>query len=206
MQFFQSILIFATGFLILSEIRASKKTNFFVPTRLDCHLSSNLFSNYTCLLKAISRTKKIVGLRGVLAKPVNKLFVNYQLYKRYNGWQPFLMNYTFEFCNFLKDGKGLASHFYNYLYKPALPLLSKYTNINHPCPYNGTIELYEVDLNLAFKENVENLLVPSGYYKAKIEFQNSRNLPISTIIFQLLGDSGSCYDNKDDDDGHVIRE
>jgi len=106
----------------------------------------------TCLLKSVNRSYKYFSGRvNLFKKPVTKAKVNvcsvlkifynfwYQfqlslgLFKRFNGYKPFMYNYTLDLCRFLKNPKAypIADFFYG--------LLREHSNLNHTCPYNVSV-------------------------------------------------------------------
>ncbi|XP_055377867.1 uncharacterized protein LOC129609773 [Condylostylus longicornis] len=182
MKFSKVILILIIEFVLSNEIQAWKN-NLLIPTRLECDASPEWFSNYTCHIKPVSRTKKIIVAWGIIKKPINKVFMHVQIFKRFNGWQPYLINESFEGCELL-DGKKSSNSFHNYIYKISKPLLDKYTNINHPCPYNGTVELYEVDYNKVDVPAAKGTVFPSGYYKVIAKVHEANNSIIGTGVLQ----------------------
>jgi len=71
--------------------------------------------------------------------------VQFGLYKRLNGYKPFLYNMTLDGCRFLKsrNPNPIALYFYN--------LFKDYSNINHTCPYNVSIpEVVKVNIHITF--------------------------------------------------------
>ncbi|XP_055377866.1 uncharacterized protein LOC129609772 [Condylostylus longicornis] len=168
---------------MLSDEIQAWKNNFFIPTRLECDASPEWFSNYTCNIKPVSRTRKIIIARAEIRKPINKIFVKIQVFKRFSGWQPYLINHLFEACAFL-GGKKTSNILYNNFYKIIKPLFDKYTNINHECPYNGTVELYEVDYNKIDIPTAKGTIFPSGYYKAVGKIYEANNSYIGSAVFQ----------------------
>jgi len=104
-----------------------------------------------CFLKSVNRTYKYGSLKVNLHQlPVDKVKVcrwtyiftdrlydfplylqlNLALYKRLNGYKPFLYNITIDACKFIvnRNSSPVAAFIYN--------LFSPYSNMNHPCPYN----------------------------------------------------------------------
>ncbi|KRK01154.1 uncharacterized protein LOC26534479 isoform X2 [Drosophila yakuba] len=57
-----------------------------------------------CFLKSVNRTFKYVSVKVKLLKlPITKIKMHFVLYKRVNGYLPFLYNMTFDACKFLKS-------------------------------------------------------------------------------------------------------
>ncbi|XP_033158924.1 uncharacterized protein LOC117140233 isoform X2 [Drosophila mauritiana] len=57
-----------------------------------------------CFLKSVNRSYKYVSVTAKLLKiPVSKVKVRLGLYKRLNGYKPFLYNLSFDACRFLNS-------------------------------------------------------------------------------------------------------
>ncbi|XP_055390057.1 uncharacterized protein LOC129619020 [Condylostylus longicornis] len=129
MKFVSIIVFIVVSQVLLVEILAWEK-NIFEPTRLECIRNPERISNCTGLIKHESRNKKVISFQVDLVKPINAAFLTVQLYKRFNGWQPYMVNFTSNFCEFMKSGKA------NYVVKLMAPIFFEHSNVNHSCPYN----------------------------------------------------------------------
>ncbi|KRG00057.1 uncharacterized protein Dwil_GK18975 [Drosophila willistoni] len=79
---------------------------------------------------SINRTYKYGSVKVNFHQiPVKQFTINLAMYKRLNGYKPFLYNITVNGCRFLASIKSnpVATYFYDFI-KP-------YTNLNHTCPY-----------------------------------------------------------------------
>ncbi|XP_043649321.1 uncharacterized protein LOC122617503 isoform X1 [Drosophila teissieri] len=118
-----------------------------------------------CFLKSVNRTFKYVSVKVKLLKlPITKIKMHFVLYKRLNGYLPFLYNMTFDACKFLKspNTNQIALFFYKFF--------RDYSNINHTCPYNHDIVLDKMPYH-----NVNNLLTkilpfPEGNYMLEMHW------------------------------------
>ncbi|XP_043951472.1 uncharacterized protein LOC108031338 isoform X2 [Drosophila biarmipes] len=84
-----------------------------------------------CELKVLGRG--VVGL--FLHAQANQLPINTSscvltLFRRFNGYRPFLYNITVDICSFLKNRKRYP--FFDLVYDG----IRNFSNINHTCPYN----------------------------------------------------------------------
>ncbi|XP_039501989.1 uncharacterized protein LOC120458417 isoform X2 [Drosophila santomea] len=56
-----------------------------------------------CFLKSVNHSYKYVSIKVKILYPVTKANVRFGLYKRLNGYKPFLYNMSFDACRFLKS-------------------------------------------------------------------------------------------------------
>lgn len=119
-------------------------------TNLKCIPLDTTFCSFEyCLLKSVNRSYKYGSLKvKLLQLPVDKVKVclvfikskcfiiylnllqlNLALYKRLNGYKPFLYNVTIDGCKFLqnRNSSPVAAFIWN--------LFGPYSNMNHTCPY-----------------------------------------------------------------------
>lgn len=82
----------------------------------------------TCRLKAVSRNVTKLNIVANLLHPVYDLGVQAQIYKKANGYKPWLMKFDVDICRFLKRAYNPAAIFIFKLFK-------EFTNFNHSCPY-----------------------------------------------------------------------
>ncbi|XP_018803400.1 PREDICTED: uncharacterized protein LOC108977890 [Bactrocera latifrons] len=130
-------------------------------TNIKCVALDKPFSDFAyCKLKALSRNEVALSLRcNIFKSPVTNVSLNVELLKRYNGYRPFLINRTVDFCEFLRHKKRVSVlHIvYNFL--------ERYSNINHTCPYKD----YIIVDRLILKPNYFALLpLPAGEYLLKL--------------------------------------
>ncbi|KAH8333383.1 hypothetical protein KR067_013106, partial [Drosophila pandora] len=106
-------------------------------TNVKCNATDPTFGNFRyCYIKAINRTYKYVSIRYYSTQvPYTNITVKLGLYKRFNGYKPFLYNITINACKFLKSPKTypVLKFFFDIIY-PA-------SNFHHPCPYDHDIIL-----------------------------------------------------------------
>ncbi|KMY97553.1 uncharacterized protein Dsimw501_GD13270, isoform B [Drosophila simulans] len=74
-------------------------------TNLHCESLDKDFALFEyCFLKSVNRTYKYVSIKvNLLRTPITKIKVRFGLYKRLNGYKPFLYNMTLDACRFLNS-------------------------------------------------------------------------------------------------------
>ncbi|CAD7006275.1 unnamed protein product [Ceratitis capitata] len=130
-------------------------------TNLQCVALDKPFADFAyCKLKALARDKVALSLRVKLFQvPVNNVSLNVESFKKYNGYRPYLVNVTTNFCDFLRHKKRLA--FLDIIFQ----FLEKYSNINHTCPFDHDII---VDKLILMPKYFSMLPVPAGEYRLRI--------------------------------------
>lgn len=114
---------------------------------LSCESFDKQYGDFThCQIKAINRNKNVVNINYLQKVITNHLVVRWisniylyislffvvsqiqlEFFKRANGWHPFLYNFKFDLCRFLKKN-------YNILLRMGYNYLKNFTNLNHSCP------------------------------------------------------------------------
>ncbi|XP_028897740.2 uncharacterized protein LOC105214603 [Zeugodacus cucurbitae] len=130
-------------------------------TNIKCKTLDKSFADFgNCKLKALSRDEVALSLRvNLFEVPVNNVSLNVELFKKFNGYRPFLFNKTVDFCEFLRNKKRVG--FFDIIFK----FLEAYSNINHTCPYNNDII---VDRLILKPQYFVLLPLPEGEYRLKI--------------------------------------
>ncbi|KAH8412736.1 hypothetical protein KR009_005009, partial [Drosophila setifemur] len=143
--------------LIIEFLKVASRVDF---TNVKCKSYDLEFDDFEyCYLKAVNRSFNYMSLRVNLYKiPIAKAKVNFVLFKRMNGYRPFLYNVTVDGCRFLKNEKT----------NPVLGFLfgtfKKFSNINHSCPYAHDIVVHQFS-NQFLNEKVTKVLpFPQGDY------------------------------------------
>ncbi|KAH8244324.1 hypothetical protein KR026_006593, partial [Drosophila bipectinata] len=125
-----------------------------------CTSLDKTFSDFEyCFLKSINRTYKYFSLKVNLFKvPITKVKLNLALYKRLNGYKPFLYNVTFDACKFLKNKKSqpVALYFYEFF--------RSFSNMNHSCPYDHDLVLEKLSTEMFYHRFTKILPFPDGDY------------------------------------------
>lgn len=90
--------------------------------------NDSVFIFHHCRLKAISRNKVVLNLNGTLPHPVDKISFHLKVFKRENGYKPWLIDSKTDICRFLKSN-------YDPVAKLVFNLFKEFSNFNHPCPF-----------------------------------------------------------------------
>uniref|UniRef100_A0A1I8Q8T4 MD-2-related lipid-recognition domain-containing protein n=1 Tax=Stomoxys calcitrans TaxID=35570 RepID=A0A1I8Q8T4_STOCA len=146
--------IVALHLIIMQAKSAFKFTN------LKCLDHDVNFSRFEiCRLKVIGRGVITLNIKVALYKtPVTNSTLNIALYKKANGFKPFLYNYTVDLCAFFANRKRYS------VVKVLMELFVNNSNINHTCPYNDALMIKD----LVFDEDRFQLLpIPEGEYMIK---------------------------------------
>ncbi|CAD7006278.1 unnamed protein product [Ceratitis capitata] len=130
-------------------------------TNIKCVSYDKAFADFRyCKLKALSPNKVALFLHVQLFQlPVNNVSINLDVYRKANGYRPFLFNKTSDFCQFLRNPKRIP------LGKILMDIIAMYSNINHTCPYNHDIIVKDFILTT---QHVQLLPVPTGDYLLRI--------------------------------------
>ncbi|XP_016961662.1 uncharacterized protein LOC108032361 [Drosophila biarmipes] len=142
-------------FVIMKEI--TSRVEF---TNIKCRsLDKDMAEFEYCTLKAINRTYKYTSGKLKLYKiPINKIKVNFGLFKRFNGYKPFLYNQTVDACYFLNHQKSnpVAKYFFD--------IVRGITNVNHSCPFNHDIVVERLSTEIVNHHLTKVLAYPDGDY------------------------------------------
>ncbi|XP_043649564.1 uncharacterized protein LOC122617681 isoform X1 [Drosophila teissieri] len=135
-------------------------------TNVQCESLDKDFALFEyCFLKSVNRSYKYVSLKVKLLKlPVTKVKVNFALYKRVNGYLPFLYNITLDACRYLKSPHHhpIALYFHNWF--------KDYSNINHTCPYNHDLVLDKMSYHSINTKVTKILPFPEGNYLLEVHW------------------------------------
>ncbi|EDV49669.1 uncharacterized protein LOC6552159 [Drosophila erecta] len=110
-----------------------------------------------CELKVLGRGSIGLYLHAQTHQlPIKSTTCIISLYRRFNGYRPFLYNITVDICSFLKNRKHHP--FLDILYDG----IRNFTNVNHSCPFNHDIIVNRMVLN---DNMIAKVPVPNGFYK-----------------------------------------
>ncbi|KAH8370406.1 hypothetical protein KR093_003317, partial [Drosophila rubida] len=156
-----------TNFLFSKEAVKLKWTNVICTSHNESWVHVN-----DCRLKAISRNLTILNVNITILHPTNDIFIDAQLYKKANGYKPWLIKSMVDFCRFSKTS-------YNPYAKIVFSLLKSYSNLNHSCPYVGHIivqgfYITPAQLGLPF---------PTGDYLVALKWIYYKKLQASTNVY-----------------------
>ncbi|XP_017065683.1 uncharacterized protein LOC108104244 [Drosophila eugracilis] len=137
--------------------------------------NSSWFVFHNCRLKAISRDKVVFNMNGTVLHPVNNVQAHLKIYKRENGFKPWLIDSKIDACRFMR-GK------YNPVAKIVYSLFQPFTNINHTCPFVGP----QVIEGLYPKPELLLLPFPTGQYMLAIRWLFDKKLQFDTNVSFLF--------------------
>ncbi|XP_043660348.1 uncharacterized protein LOC122624730 isoform X1 [Drosophila teissieri] len=134
-----------------------------------------------CYLKSVNRSYKYVSIKvNLLKPPITKVKVRLALYKRLNGYKPFLYDLTVDACRFLKYPKSnpVALFFYN--------CFKEYSNMNHTCPFDHDIVLDKMSYHSINNKFTKVLAFPEGNYMFEMDWiAYDINRVITKLYFSL---------------------
>ncbi|XP_036672415.1 uncharacterized protein [Drosophila suzukii] len=151
-------------FIFLSLVM--KVNSYLEFTNVKCEALDKEFCGFDyCILKAVNRSYKYVSLKVKLFRtPVTKVKLNLGLYKRLNGYKPFLYNLTIDACKFLKFPKSnpVVTFFYEFF--------KDFSNINHTCPYDHDLVLEKMSYSSVYNHFTTKLPFPEGSYMLEMHW------------------------------------
>ncbi|EDV47808.1 uncharacterized protein LOC6551915 [Drosophila erecta] len=173
-------LILSFGIILeLGSINASrfKFTNFICDS-----MNESWIAVHQCRLKAIRRDRTTLSFNGTVLKTVSRFRVHAQIFKRANGFKPWLYNITFDGCRFLRKP-----------YEPPVlivfNLIKRYSNFNFTCPYMGPVYIMGVHV---IGEQIP-VPLPTGDYLIQIKWYIGKVLFLSTGIYFAFEENLSSY-------------
>ncbi|XP_070137697.1 uncharacterized protein [Drosophila bipectinata] len=133
-------------------------------TNVKCNSLDKSFDDFEyCYLKSVNRSYKYFSVKVNLFKtPVTK--VTGTLFKRYNGYRPFMFNVTIDACRLLSGAK--TNPFADYVYG----FFKNYTNMNHTCPFEHDLMIEKLDTNFMNYQVTKILPVPEGDYLLELHW------------------------------------
>lgn len=114
-----------------------------------------------CDLKRISRNDFKINITINLLERVKDVWIHGVAYYKYNHYQKFPIDLWEDLCGWL-SGKS-KSYILDWFVKKLL----KFSNLNHTCPYEGTI--FVKNNNISYKE-IQNfeVFLPSGRFRIDV--------------------------------------
>ncbi|EDW04107.1 uncharacterized protein LOC6561981 [Drosophila grimshawi] len=148
-----------TLFLLVDGVLSARQSRF---VNVECKMLDPSYATYKkCNLKILGRGVVALNVHAVLQKgPFNNAKVNVCLFRKFNGYRPFMFNTTVDYCKLMADRRKQLS-----FPKIVRDSLANCSNLNHTCPYEHDII---VD-NMVFDETFFKYLpLPTGDYKIQI--------------------------------------
>nr|XP_044250572.1 uncharacterized protein LOC108065872 [Drosophila takahashii] len=153
-------LCLSVAFLLMTSYLIKEVNSLVEFTNVKCESVDKDFCEFDyCILKAVNRTYKYFSLRVKLLRiPVTKVKVSLGLYKRLNGYKPFLYNITIDACKFLKNPKSnpVVTFFYEFF--------KGFSNLNHTCPFDHDLVVEKMTYGSVYSHFTDKLHFPEGSY------------------------------------------
>ncbi|XP_017006880.1 uncharacterized protein [Drosophila takahashii] len=128
-----------------------------------------------CEMKIIRRGMAAFYMVWKLYKvPVNNVDINVSLYKKSNGYRPFLFNQTLDFCYYMRNPRA-----HPLIYMMHKVFLSA-SNINHSCPYDHDLIINDFTYK---KNDLKDLPIPNGDYMIKVKVASDKTYRASAKIY-----------------------
>ncbi|EDW99173.1 uncharacterized protein Dyak_GE10914 [Drosophila yakuba] len=156
-----------------------KTNSVFEFTNINCTSIDIKVGEYEyCYLKSINRSYKYVsGKYKLYQKSLANIKVNFRMWKRLNGYKPFLYNITVDICQFLKNQKS----------KPVIKYIfdsfTEYSNMNHSCPYTGDLIVDKLPVGFMNYRMTDVLPIPEGNYMIEFYFLRLNSIIARTQVF-----------------------
>ncbi|XP_032589585.1 uncharacterized protein LOC6573293 [Drosophila mojavensis] len=128
-------------------------------------------SVHVCRLKAINRNKIVLNFNATMHNTCYELSTTLQLYKKANGYKPWLYNSSVDICKFTRKP---YNPFAIMIYK----VMRQYSNMNHTCPYGGPLIITGLHVKYS-----DLLPFPSGDYLAKLDWYCFKRKQLSTDLY-----------------------
>ncbi|XP_058983906.1 uncharacterized protein LOC131804760 [Musca domestica] len=130
-------------------------------TKIVCETHPSFIHNHSCALKPVNRYKTFILMDCWIKTQLRNSSVNLALYVRNsaNIYKPFVINATINVCQlFAKSTQGAYG-------KIIKTIFSRFTNINHSCPFSGHIFVRN-----AYWDSSLLPALPQNSYKAVFTF------------------------------------
>lgn len=98
-------------------------------TNLICEsFNKTWFTFNECRLRAVNRNKTVININATVHYPANDVHVDAQVFKKANGYKPWLIKISLDGCRFIKKA-------YNPVAIIIFKMFREFSNLNHSCPY-----------------------------------------------------------------------
>ncbi|EDW90745.1 uncharacterized protein LOC6530087 [Drosophila yakuba] len=155
------------------RIECRSKSRF---TNMLCESYNDSYADFKkCKLNLLGRGRVGADIYVKLSElPIDNSWINWSIYRRYNGFRPFLYNVSTDLCQLLENSNVLS---FQGLVMNAIMTRS---NLNHSCPYNHDIIID----NLEFSDDfLKNLPLPQGVYKIQLRFATYKVWRVQVTMF-----------------------
>ncbi|XP_017080345.1 uncharacterized protein LOC108114097 [Drosophila eugracilis] len=154
----------------------------------DFRLQNVICESFDTSISNFSRCEMKVVRRGVSAfsmvwklykKPINNVDINVSLYKKSNGYRPFLFNQTLDFCYYMRNPRA-----HPLIFMMHNVFLSE-SNINHSCPYDHDLIMKDFTYK---KNDMNDLPIPNGEYMIRVKVATEKVYFVSIKIYMKRSD------------------
>ncbi|XP_017059141.1 uncharacterized protein LOC108099965 [Drosophila ficusphila] len=122
-------------------------------------------------LKAVSRDRVLLNLNGTVLHPAYNIQLHAKIYKKANGFKPWVLESTVDACRFLKRH---YDPFINIIYN----IFKEFSNVNHTCPFVGD----QIVKDFYLKPELLILPFPSGEYMLRGGWYFDKKLIFDTNV------------------------
>ncbi|KAH8404145.1 hypothetical protein KR215_010328, partial [Drosophila sulfurigaster] len=152
-------------FILLLFFNGGLSTRITRFTNLKCKVLDPSYCVYDkCHLKMLGRGIVGINVEAKLLKgPFYNAKVNLSLWRKFNGFRPFMFNVTFDFCKFMSKSNAALS-----FQKIFFDALGTQSNLNHSCPYEVCTFKIFIESKKLKKIFLKFLPLPSGEYQIQI--------------------------------------
>ncbi|KAH8344281.1 hypothetical protein KR084_009290 [Drosophila pseudotakahashii] len=111
-------------------------------------------------------------MNGTILHPAYDIHIQYQIFKRANGYKPWMFNNKLDACRYLR-------HPYDPVLAIVYGLFKDFSNINHTCPYKGPQILKDFYLRHELLRlpiptgNLRNISKPASNRDKKLQFDTN---------------------------------
>ncbi|KAH8302582.1 hypothetical protein KR044_008401, partial [Drosophila immigrans] len=141
----------------------------------------------TCRLRAISRNMTILNINVTLLHAASNVLIDVQMFKRANGYKPWLFKFTVDVCRFVSKSYNPAAKLFFSVFK-------EYTNMNHTCPYicNSILNIMffqgdQLVTGLYLRPELVRLPLPSGDYLISLIWMlNNKQQLMVNVYFSFV--------------------
>ncbi|XP_034480072.1 uncharacterized protein LOC117785915 [Drosophila innubila] len=130
------------------------------------------FVIHQCRLRAVNRVKITFNFNGIVLHPANNISVNGQIFKKANGYKPWVLKASIDVCRFLKKT-------YNPFAILVFNLFKEFTNFNHSCPFMGP----QIVDGFYLRPELLRLPFPSGEYLFEITWLFDKKPQFATNVY-----------------------
>ncbi|XP_036327122.1 uncharacterized protein LOC118739718 [Rhagoletis pomonella] len=147
-------------------------------TNVQCHSENKTLCEFKqCELKLLKRGFSELNIYLNVKQKADNVTVRAELFRKTNGYTPFMYNFTVDFCDFKRNPqRNPVLHIF-------FRFLERNSNLNHTCPYDHDVILK----NFVMPDGVLMLLpYPKGDYMVQLNFAARNKWLIFVKVFVTL--------------------